>query len=80
MFLSGFTTIALLGAGAAAAVTPPKIQLSACKVPVGHVSAMRKRSVVKRGLDPFSIPLVDQFNGTDLQYVAQRALPLRIPR
>ena len=80
MFLSGFTTIALLGAGAAAAVTPPKIQLSARKVPVGHVSAMRKRGVVKRGLDPFSIPLVDQFNGTDLQYVAQRALPLRIPR
>lgn len=80
MFVSGFTTIALLGAGAAAAVTPPKIQLSARKVPAGHVSAMRKRSVVKRGLDPFSIPLVDQFNGTDLQYVAQCALPLRTPR
>ena len=67
MFLSSITTIALLGAGAAAAVSPAKIQLAARKVPVGHVSAMRKRSVVKRGLDPFSIPLVDQFNGTDLQ-------------
>ena len=67
MFLTSLTAIALLGAGAATAVAPPKIQLAARKVPVGHVSAMRKRSVVKRGLDPSSIPLVDQFNGTDLQ-------------
>lgn len=69
MFLTGITTIALLSVGAVAAIAPPKIQLSARKVPAGHVSAMRKRSIVKRGLDPSSIPLADQFNGTDLQYV-----------
>ncbi|KAI0729489.1 acid protease [Fomitopsis betulina] len=68
MFLTGITTIALLSVGAVAAIAPPKIQLSARKVPAGHVSAMRKRSIVKRGLDPSSIPLADQFNGTDLQW------------
>lgn len=60
--------MALLGIGAGASVAPSKVQLTARKVPSGHMTAMRKRSVMKRGLDTFSIPLIDQFNGTDLQW------------
>ncbi|KAH9915757.1 acid protease [Fomitopsis serialis] len=61
MLFASATATALFGLGVAASVAPQE-------VPSGHMSAMRKRSVMKRGLDTFSIPLVDQFNGTDLQW------------
>lgn len=39
-----------------------KILLTSRKVPKGHVAGLHRRS-----LAAFNIPLVDQFNGTDLQ-------------
>ncbi|TFY63340.1 hypothetical protein EVJ58_g3306 [Rhodofomes roseus] len=82
MLFASATAVALLGVGAAASAAPAKVQLMSRKVASGHMTAIRKRSVMKRGMNPFSIPLIDQFNGTDLQWYGNISVgtpPQQIP-
>lgn len=61
----GLVACALSVAGTDAVATtgsPYKISLSSRKIPKGHAAALRRR-----GMTAFSIPLDDQFDGTDLQ-------------
>ncbi|CCM01482.1 uncharacterized protein FIBRA_03536 [Fibroporia radiculosa] len=66
IFTAGFLVLALWGLfGVATDVShnSQKVTLTPRKVPKGHVAGLRKR-----GLSSFSVPLIDQFNGTDLQW------------